>query len=382
MSATTPSLTAFSSSSVSTPSTMTTKLASESLTPTVDLDPSATPFIPSPSLAKKLGQSLLIYDASEDGSTKLSSVEDFSDDPTASFVQVKMQIADLTTHRPPQETTDASFLHELQRRLEEIKSDYFFDEQEAENAYREERSRADAAALRARLRGEDATATVITPSVKSVEPQPPAPVTREEKEQVTPDIFDEDSDDASGGILELLNEMPTTETTAQGVTVTVRDMALPKHYSGRTPKLLLQETVRKIDTFSVVSYRLVSGASRAKRAAVSVRWNGGRADEWTMEDIACHDAVQAEHYISTIALHALSFPPQEGFAASVTTTASNQTSFRLLPPVFRDLWDELEEKRKQHNDSINRGVWSRLKTILEPKLSLSVKVHNFHCVLQ
>ena len=367
---------------------MTTKLASESLTPkSVDLDPSATPFVPSPSLTKKLGQSLLIYDASEDGSTKLSSVEDFSDDPTASFVQVKMQIADLTTHRPPQETADASFLRELQRRLEEIKSDYFFDEQEAENAYREERSRADAAALRARLRGEDAssnadyaTATVVAPSVKSVEPQPPAPVM--EKEQATPDIFDEDSDDASGGILGLLNEMPTTETTVQGVTVTVRDMALPKHYSGRTPKLLLQETVRKIDTFSVVSYRLVSGASRAKRAAVSVRWNGGKADEWTMEDIACYDAVQAEHYISTIALHALSFPPQEGFAASVTTTASNQTSFRLLPPVFRDLWGELEEKRKQQNDSINRGVWSRLKTILEPKLSLSVKVHDFHCVLQ
>lgn len=319
----------------------------------------------------------------------MSSAEDFSDDPTASFVQVKMQIANLTTHRRPQETTDVSFLRELQRRLEEVKSDNFFDEQEAENAYREERSRADAAALRARLRGEDAssnadyaTATAITPSVKSVEPQPPAPVTREEKEQVTPDIFDEDTDDTSGGILGLLNEMPTTETTAQGVTVTVRDMTLPKHYSGRTPKLLLQETVHKIDTFSVLSYRLVSSASRAKRAAVSVRWNGGKADEWTMEDIACHDAVQAEHYISTIALHALSFPPQEGFAASVTTTASNQTSFRLLPPVFRDLWGKLEEKRKQQNDSINRGLWSRLKSILEPKLSLSVKVHDFLCVLQ
>jgi ATP-dependent RNA helicase DHX29 len=93
-----------------------------------------------------------------------------------------------------------------------------------------------------------------------------------------------------------------------------------------------------------------------------------------MEDVACHDETQAEAYIATVALHALTFPLTDGFQAGSSTAPGNQTFFRLLPAVFRDLWDELEAARKVRDDAINRSVWARLRTIVEPKLDPSQKV--------
>jgi hypothetical protein len=70
-----------------------------------------------------------------------------------------------------------------------------------------------------------------------------------------------------------------------------------------------------------------------------------------------------------IALHALTFPSSEGFAVGGTSAAGGgQTFFRLLPAVFRDLWDELEEKRKAEHDTINRATWAKLQSILDTKL--------------
>ncbi|TCD67025.1 hypothetical protein EIP91_000645 [Steccherinum ochraceum] len=397
---TTPSLsTAFSPAATSTP------------TPTT-LDPFAAPFVPSQhvaALTKRIDEvSLEAEDTEAISSYKPTPSEDHpSDDPLTAYIRVKMNISNLTTHRKRGETANASVLRNLQRQLQDIRDDYFFDEAEAEAAYQEERNKADAAALQARLRGEvvapdpkpkvpvaavQKLATAISPSQDKVDvPNPNPTVTAAPEQQpasavlpsqddmgVSEDIFDADnSDDAeSGGIFQLLEEMPTSETTAQGVTVTIREMALPKHYSGRTPKTLLQETVLKIDKYAAVVHRIISGGSRATRASVSIRWNGGKTDEWSMEDTACYDDTQAEQYISTVALHALSFPQQDGFALSVTASAGNLTSFRLLPPIFRDLWAELEQKRREQNDTVNRGIWSKLKTILEPKLAITSKITN------
>ncbi|KAH8100605.1 P-loop containing nucleoside triphosphate hydrolase protein [Cristinia sonorae] len=357
-----------SSSHSTTPSMSATVVSSGRSTPTLNgLDPFATPFVPSHQVTRSEGVKSAV--ASQGVSARKASAPDYSlDDPTAAFVHVKMQIADLTTHRKPGETQDASFLRGLQKSLADIKNDYLFDEDEAEHAYKVERSRADAAALEARLRSVESISTPVrkpadTPALGAEKPPPD-------------DIFDDAEEGSSGGLFELLEEMPATETTAQGTTVTVRDLSLPKNFSGRTPKTLLQETIRKVDKYAVVLYRSVSGASRAKRAAVSVRWDGRKAEEWVMEDVACHDMIQAENYISTIALHALSYPPQEGFALGVATGTSNQTSFRVLPPIFRDLWGELEDKRRETNDAFNRGIWSKLKSILEPKLATGSKTSN------
>jgi len=97
-------------------------------------------------------------------------------------------------------------------------------------------------------------------------------------------------------------------------------------------------------------------------------------DEWLMEDVACPDDGQAEQYIATVALHALTFPPTDGFAANVSAFPGSQTFFRLLPAVFRDLWNELEETRKIRDDKINRDVWAKLLSLVASKMEGSDKV--------
>ncbi|GJE85993.1 HrpA-like RNA helicase [Phanerochaete sordida] len=298
------------------------------------------------------------------------------EDPNSAYVHLKMQISELTTHRKPTETADAKFLRTLQERLEQVRQDYLFDEREAEIAYRAVRKKADEESLQARLRGQNIRSPSprrrLSPPKKRA-PDPPVQITGG-------DVFDEaDEGEGTGGMFELLEEMPKTETTAEGTTITVRDFPAPKNWSGRTPRTLLLEVVHKTDKYANVSFRSISGASRAKRSAVRIIWQQGNVSEWLMEDVACHDSGQAEQYIATVALHRLTFPDTPGFAVGGTASANTQTSFRLLPPVYRDLWDELEDKRRADHDCINRGLWAKLRGILEPKLSGSktpVKRHR------
>jgi ATP-dependent RNA helicase DHX29 len=177
----------------------------------------------------------------------------------------------------------------------------------------------------------------------------------------------------------MLDEMPASETVAGTNTVIqIRDMSLPKHWAGRTPKVVLTETVYKTDKYAAVSFFPIGGASRACRAGVNIRWGGGKSQEWCMEDEGCYDDRQAEQFISTVALHALTFTVQPGFA-NATVTGGAQTYFRVLPPVYRDLWDELEVKRKSGEDEINRRIWGMLRDIVEPRLGSSLKVHDSVC---
>ncbi|OBZ78804.1 putative helicase C15C4.05 [Grifola frondosa] len=292
------------------------------------------------------------------------------DDPIAEFVRLKMEITDRTERRRHRGgNADAVFLKSLQKRLEDIRHDYFFDEEEAETHYRVERDKSDAFALQSKLRGDlTPPASDRTRGELQEQQQPPSTI-------FAPDIFEEGDDDSSGGMFDIL-EMPTTETTESGITIQIRDMALPKHWSGQTPKSLLSESVRKVDRYAAISYSCVSGSSRAKRAAVEVRWEGSRKGEWVMNDVACYDMSQAEQYVATVALHSLTFPSLEGFALGGTMAAGSQTSFRLLPGIYRDLWDELEKKRRLDDDAINRSIWGKLRSILEPKLIRDGKTNS------
>ena len=61
-------------------------------------------------------------------------------------------------------------------------------------------------------------------------------------------------------------------------------------------------------------------------------------------------------------------------SSRIGSSKGMQTSFRQLPPTFRDLWDELEETRKDKEDGVNRDIWGILTSILDEKLSLLKKV--------
>ncbi|KAI5124610.1 hypothetical protein M0805_004220 [Coniferiporia weirii] len=295
-----------------------------------------------------------------------------TDDPNAEYVRLKMRITDLTERRERNDgVVDEDFLRQLRIRLESVKKNYFFSEKDAEASFQERRRDIDKAALLSRLRGEAGSSPkpVKKPKKKLSVVAPAGEVVQGS------DVFDnDDGDDSPGGLLDLLEPMPTTETTAAGTTVTVRDMALPKQWAGRTPKSMFFDLTTKSDRYAAVIYNDLSGGSRVKRASVIVRWSGGRANEWSMDDVACHDYLQAEQYIATVALHSLTYPSDEGFRCSAGNPRGAQTSYRHIPPVFRDLWNELETQRKENDDRINRGIWSILDSVLEEKLSGPEKV--------
>ncbi|KAF8922394.1 P-loop containing nucleoside triphosphate hydrolase protein [Mucidula mucida] len=313
-----------------------------------DLNVNAAEFVPGrPSAEVKVNEQEIA------GSEDADSGSSDEDDPNAAYVKLMLRLNDSSIH--------PSAVNGLKKRMEIVKRHYFFDEKTATANYNSERQKMISENLKARLRGDVVQKPL--PAPKAVLP-PPAPLSMPQSDAPppTPDFFDDDSET---GLFDLLQEMPTSETTAEGVTYTIRDMSLPKHWSGRIPMTSLAEVVSKADRYAVISYSIVSGASRAARAAVTIRWNGGSLRTWSMDTVACYDPIQAKHYVATMALHSVIYPGVEGFATGSPGGFGAQTQFRLLPPVFRNLWDELEAERKQKEDSVNKAIWAKLEVITE-----------------
>jgi ATP-dependent RNA helicase DHX29 len=265
-------------------------------------------------------------------------------------------------------------LSAIQRQIESVKGDYMFSSRLAEAEFTSKLAKMEADTLKKRL--ENGGGPELLPVVESIPSKQRrkkpgnlgalvASSSNTTSAQLNGETEPEEEDTMFGN---LLDEMPTQEIGPAGTVITVRDMALPKHWSGKTPKLLLNEAVTKVDRYATVHYSVVSGGSRAVRCQCIVRWAGGKAEEWAMDTMACYSSDQAEHYIATVALHDIAFPLSVGFAGG--STPSNLTpNYRVLPPKFRDLWDELEVLRKLEQDSINRSVWSELKALLDAKLT-------------
>jgi ATP-dependent RNA helicase DHX29 len=309
----------------------------------------------------------------DEGSQTPSDYSSLDDDPNTEYARLKLRLDGLTTSKKKTKSaSDDTFVRQLRTRLEAVKTHYFFDQKEAEAQYHLERKNAIEANLQLRLRnGEDSpdpTLSVQSPHTTvttSTPPRTPVPDTD------STDIFEDAEED--GTLFGILDEMPTETVSETGITIHVRAMPLAKTSATRLPTKFLRDAAKKLDNFATVTYRDLSGSSRVKRAAVSVHWGNGKIEDWSMDDVACHDNAEAEQYISTVALHSLTYPTSEGFAGG-GTPASSPTFFRLFPPAYRELWEELETKRKGTEESTNRTVWGNLRTIVEQKANGSNKV--------
>ena len=307
-------------------------------------------------------------------------IEDITpdDDPNMEYVRLRLRIDDASLQKHTSgDSADDRFIERLQTRLEDLKTHYFFNEVYATAEYKKQRKVADDILLQARLRSNEAI-HVPTPrpsETLQVIHTPPAIATGTNVTEIdSPDFFDSENDDGQG-MLDLLEDAPEVSVSESGKIVHLRDMPFPKHTAARLPKKYLAEVVSKEDLYAVINYELISGQSRAKRINLGIRWTGGKVDQWAMDDVACPEAGQAEQYISTVALHAVTFPTTNGFCSGALPNASgSQTFFRTFPPAFRDLWDELELRRKSSNDAVNRGIWSQLRTIVDSKFSIHDKV--------
>ena len=291
------------------------------------------------------------------------SPEFLDDDPNITYAQLRVELD--KRKRTPSGDSEGSLVEELYSHLDAIKSQYLFNQRVAEAHYISRLQKSDEASLQARLRGSPGPDLPKPSKLRPPDTQPPLRHPKEVRSDSN-NLFDSNEQE-DGGLFEILDDMPSTDISETGVTVRVRDMPLPKGKIERTSKAFLQTTVNKLDSFAVATYHPTSGASRAKRATLSIRWSSDETSEWPMTDVACHDMIQAEQYIATVALHELTFPASAGFASGNSAPGAAQTFFRVLPPAYRELWDELEAKRKISDDATNRAVWAKLKRIHESK---------------
>jgi ATP-dependent RNA helicase DHX29 len=271
----------------------------------------------------------------------------------------------------PQEEWMETQAEALREKIKSIEGDYTFRKVDAEKLYREERTKLDAGQLTARLNGTTVESlvpkfptSIATPSTIPEETSasttgssPPSPSLVNGHANGTGEVAGggaETANEEGGFFGNLLEEMPTEETTEQGTTVPIRNLSLPKHFSGKTPKVSLEETVRKLDKPATVKFlNLTKGSSRAVRASVTIRWSDGRLQQWEMTDIACWEQPQAFNYVATLAL----------FAVAGQTAVNKQ-----LPTVFRDLWDELVARKKEEDEQDYREKLKLYKKIAEPRL--------------
>lgn len=280
----------------------------------------------------------------------------------------------------------------LKDKIQAVESDYTFRKVDAEKVYRAERTKLDAAQLAARLNG----TTLETPfaAASSLGPSTPSDVSSGANgASVTPSApFSEGATPSASGLTgangsssapaspgrsangavedkddegffgTMLDEMPTEEINDEGTSIPVRNMALPKHFSGRTPRISLQDTVRKLDKHAKVTFAVIS-RSRAVRASVTIRWSPdesgapGRVQYFDMQDVACWDQKQAYDYIATVALFAIATSPQgNGMALN-----------KALPTVFRDLWDDFVAERTAQEEERYRERLKLYKSLAEPR---------------
>lgn len=312
---------------------------------------------------------LAFYDANTDPEGGIDPLE--AGDPTRMHVELKLQCDRLSSK--PVSKDVAEEIRVLGQMAQDLTKDYLFDEKDAQAQYRRKREQLDKEMLQERLCSLQREPLPQTVSIDKQQQRSQTPSSRRSTPGPGTDIF-EDSEDSSGGLLEFLDETLLNEINDQGVTIKLRDMALPKHWAGQTPKMLLRDLVVKTDRYAAISYNIISRHSRVKRANAIVSWQNRKRDEWSMNDVGCHDEAQAEQYIATVALHALTYPLTDGFAASAPSSAGSHTAFRLLPAVYRDLWDELEKSRKIRDDNVNRKAWAKLRDILDFKLESNLKV--------
>ena len=307
----------------------------------------------------------LVY--ASDGETESTFGSDEDLEPSILHAHLRLRI--LTLRRLGRSETDPK-VTALTTKQNEAARDYLFSAKDAEREFSRLKVAMDEADLKARLRGESDIAGSTTGGKKkagksSVKPPSGSPAPEGEKEEEEETMFST-----------MLDEMPTTEVSSNGTTITVRNLPVPKHASfAKSPKTLLSETARKIDKYAVVSYEVISGSSKVIRVKCDVRWNGGRTSEWRMDGVGCWGRDQSEWFVSTVALHALAYPlPDEddmGFAAgggaqsgSVGISVSGVGNFS---PPYRDLWSELEVERKRREAAQNRKVWRCLLEIADAR---------------
>ncbi|ODH40223.1 hypothetical protein ACO22_01676 [Paracoccidioides brasiliensis] len=260
----------------------------------------------------------------------------------------------------------------LKRNLAKIENDILFDHDRAEELWGEKLNelREDTAK---HLRNAAKERPLVTPLTKPQEPKV-LDVSDTLIEPILPDSNDNDdifgnlfSTDADGSSAVVSNSNWNGNSSIRS-----RDFGKP---AGLNPRRILEEACRARDSAWNIVYRDVSSTSFSHRKEVEIRWSkaqdppppvrlddisyrgGSHSVCVSMVSISTPTALQAESYISTVALFILfSHSQKEGKV------------YMRLPAVWRDLWDEFVTVKKNQEDEADKDVLRALQKVVQEKM--------------
>ncbi|KAL1954208.1 hypothetical protein VTO42DRAFT_1526 [Malbranchea cinnamomea] len=274
----------------------------------------------------------------------------------------------------------------LQQKLKKIESDILFDSDVAEQEWQ---------ARLAELRIETAkSAQQLRSQVPDFDTQrtkvdaQPEPVSKNSKPKEN--AMNEEEDE--GGILgdlflseEAYGEEPPILGISLNTTIKQRDFGKS---SGMNPRRILEESCRARDSGYNISYRDIFSAPHSHRKLVEIKWSKAQSMplDIPLDDISC----QADSRSITVSMNSISTPTSQQAESYVSVIAlfvlfssspkESRVSMRL-PPVWKDLWAELADIKKVHEEKANIQAVRRVKNLLHENISQLdedvVLTHNF-----
>ncbi|WFC98194.1 RNA helicase [Malassezia yamatoensis] len=149
----------------------------------------------------------------------------------------------------------------------------------------------------------------------------------------------------------------------------VKIRALPASQGGRTPRSLLADLLKRIDTHSTYRFSPLSSGGNTRRSQLDIRWSpfekrSAQATLWdtfSLTNEGCETQQLADDLIATVALNCL---------------GREQNVHRTLPSAFRAFWDELESARTREKQDLLRGELEHIQALLKRREARSLGTHS------
>ncbi|KAJ6443429.1 ATP dependent RNA helicase [Purpureocillium lavendulum] len=272
----------------------------------------------------------------------------------------------------------------LEAKLHKIENDVLFDKVTAEMKWKSERIVVEKQLAAAKKEAQEASSEEPTSSTPPIETKGSdeddvAAAAERMAAEILAETNDDDDDDIAGLFASLpqhevdpsTGKTHTVINSADGSKMILRDFG---KWTGISPRRVLEEACRARDASIKINYTIVSEATFASRQSIDILWTKPQepptpmpesdveiiADPtrfmFTMQRVAAPDNKQSEAYIATSALfHVFS------------GNAREEKSSLRLPAVWRDLWNELAEAKKEQLDSEDRAVVRSLRTLVRQR---------------
>lgn len=158
---------------------------------------------------------------------------------------------------------------------------------------------------------------------------------------------------------------------SENTRVEIRDFG---KWSGVNPRRVLEEACKSRDSGVKIAYSLISNVSFANRHEMLITWTKKQGHLPPVEVPNCEAGVYTDqHYFKMASIATPSSAQSEAFIATIAlfflfgNFGKDEKVALRLPPVWRDMWDELMNSKKEQLDKLDRDVVKSLRTMIREK---------------